>query len=492
MPWCSSALTDEIALPTFRASSSASSLRFASMASASACRRRERSVGGVFAHGPESAVRAAATARSTSASPAMAARASGSPVAGSARSRTSPEAGSRSSPSMKRPYSRPVATAMARTIPSESAAPPQPKTSCGELGTLPSHQGSDPDGGAADSASVQRVSAVDEPAHFLDAQGQTLTAAPRIRPLCSEILREQLLREQPPEAAEVGTDEGGAESATVGVRARVGPPGRIRDEGDGLRGAVLRDQGPTSDVLAHLVEAGAALVHEQRRVGRDVSERLARLENGAGKIGIELYAGGAQVLGGDPLDAAGPEQHVGPDGRDPLRDERLGRADEDDRLLEPPALADEQRLLADALGVVARIGLVRDQLAEERGRLGQVGANRDPAAQTAEVVVERRPRHLGDELDLNALALRQAELGRGHVAQVGDDGEQRVLQHVRGHRIALAPRLVALGERPRAGQNAVERLVRRRELVLGDEARPHPVAALDLVRERDRLAGQAP
>ena len=44
-------MTDEIALPTLRTSSSASSFRFATIASASACRRRERSVGGVLPHG---------------------------------------------------------------------------------------------------------------------------------------------------------------------------------------------------------------------------------------------------------------------------------------------------------------------------------------------------------------------------------------------------------------------------------------------------------
>src|SRR5205807_1447021 len=82
-----SALTEEIALPTLRDSSSASSLRFATIASASACSSRARSFGGVLPHGPSSAARAASTARSTSASPAMAARASGSPVAGSCRSR---------------------------------------------------------------------------------------------------------------------------------------------------------------------------------------------------------------------------------------------------------------------------------------------------------------------------------------------------------------------------------------------------------------------
>src|SRR5215218_1047669 len=95
-------------------SRSASSLRFATIASESACSRRDRSVGGVFAHGPASAVPAASTARSTSASPAIATRASGSPVAGSVSSRISPEAGSTRAPPMNSPYSRCVATAIPR------------------------------------------------------------------------------------------------------------------------------------------------------------------------------------------------------------------------------------------------------------------------------------------------------------------------------------------------------------------------------------------
>ena len=58
-PDASSAFTDEIALPTLRDSSSASSLRSATIASASACRSRERSVGGVFSQSPSRAPRAA-------------------------------------------------------------------------------------------------------------------------------------------------------------------------------------------------------------------------------------------------------------------------------------------------------------------------------------------------------------------------------------------------------------------------------------------------
>ena len=51
-------MTEEIALPTFLASSSASSARFATIASASACRSRARSVPGVLPQSPASAPRA--------------------------------------------------------------------------------------------------------------------------------------------------------------------------------------------------------------------------------------------------------------------------------------------------------------------------------------------------------------------------------------------------------------------------------------------------
>jgi hypothetical protein len=61
----SSALTEEMALPTLRDSSSASSFRFAWIASASAYRRRARSFGGVLPHGPSSAARAASSARAS-------------------------------------------------------------------------------------------------------------------------------------------------------------------------------------------------------------------------------------------------------------------------------------------------------------------------------------------------------------------------------------------------------------------------------------------
>ena len=100
-----SALTDEIALPTLRDSSSASSLRFAAIASASACSRRERSFGGVRPHGPvERGPRGLDRAVDVGLA-ASATRASGSPVAGSRSSRVSPAAGSTVSPLMKRPCS---------------------------------------------------------------------------------------------------------------------------------------------------------------------------------------------------------------------------------------------------------------------------------------------------------------------------------------------------------------------------------------------------
>ena len=97
-------------MPTLRDSSSVSSFRFATTASASACRSRDRSFADVLPQSPPSAARADSTAWSISASPASWAVANGSPEAGSTRSREDDPP--TVSPLMKSPYSRPVATAI--------------------------------------------------------------------------------------------------------------------------------------------------------------------------------------------------------------------------------------------------------------------------------------------------------------------------------------------------------------------------------------------
>src|SRR4051794_29616475 len=100
MKGISSSLTAFSGLPALRASSSASSSPWDSSTSA---RRRSaawRSAGVVRDH-VSKAVRAAATARSTSARPDMGSRASSSPVAGVTTDSVAPSAASTSSPSMK-------------------------------------------------------------------------------------------------------------------------------------------------------------------------------------------------------------------------------------------------------------------------------------------------------------------------------------------------------------------------------------------------------
>ena len=112
-------MTDEIALPTLRASSSASSARFATIASASACRSRARSVPGVL---PQSPVERRAGGLDRAVDVRLAGhRGAGERLARSpARSARAPRrtAGSAASPPMKSPYSR-VATAIA---PDDNAA----------------------------------------------------------------------------------------------------------------------------------------------------------------------------------------------------------------------------------------------------------------------------------------------------------------------------------------------------------------------------------
>ena len=90
-------------MPTLRDSSSASSLRFATIASASACRRRERSVGDVFTQSPRERGARGLDRTVDVAVAATATRASVSPVAGSVSSRVS--AASTYSPPIQRPYS---------------------------------------------------------------------------------------------------------------------------------------------------------------------------------------------------------------------------------------------------------------------------------------------------------------------------------------------------------------------------------------------------
>ena len=193
---------------------------------------------------------------------------------------------------------------------------------------------------------------------------------------------------------------------------------------------------------------------------------------------------GRRCAGGHGLGALAGD-HLEPEVGEPLGEQALRGADHEDRLLEPALPADEADLLAAVLGVVAGVGLVGDEVGERGGEHRQVGVDHDPAAQVAEVVVEARPRLVGDEVEVDVLALGQAEEPVGALAEVLGERVDGRAQLLDGHGLRLAPGDEALGERARAGQDLVEGAVGLLEDRLVDLAGPDAVAALDLVGERD-------
>ena len=249
------------------------------------------------------------------------------------------------------------------------------------------------------------------------------------------------------------------------------PPLGVGDDVVGVDALVVQQQG---DVAPHVVErlAGhrAPRPPPRRRRGSPSGRRCSADDR----------------LG--PLAADHLEAEVG----QPLGEQALRRADEEDRLLEPAPLADEADLLAAVLGVVAR--------GRPRGRRGgratwrqhgQVGVDGDPAAQVAEVVVEARPRLVGDEVEVDVLAVGQPEragrCARGsprrarrwpaaasRPARPGPPARRCTAR--RADRCRAGPRR-GRGGRPRTSSSSTMR-------------GPHAVAALDLVDEGDGLAGE--
>ena len=170
---------------------------------------------------------------------------------------------------------------------------------------------------------------------------------------------------------------------------------------------------------------------------------------------------------------------------DALADERLGRRHELDRLLQEALIPDEQLLLDDAVGVVTRVDLVgceRDQVG--RGRL-LVGVDDDPAAEIAEVVVERPPGLVVHLLDDELLARGQLDERSHPGAQHRDERTERGNHPRRLDRMLAPVGLVALVERSIAREQILERFVRRAVGRLGAELRPDAVALLDLVGVRE-------
>ena len=105
----------------------------------------------------------------------------------------------------------------------------------------------------------------------------------------------------------------------------------------------------------------------------------------------------------------------------------MRRADDDHRLFPAVVAADQSRLLADMLGVMTGVGLVRHQRTEGGGKDRKVGVDLDPRPGPAEVVVEAAPRLAGDKFELDALPLGQAEHEPGPFPEVlGNRGDRRV------------------------------------------------------------------
>ena len=174
------------------------------------------------------------------------------------------------------------------------------------------------------------------------------------------------------------------------------------------------------------------------------------------------------------------QQHLEAEVGQALGQQALRRADEEDRLLDVAAPADQADLLAGVLGVVAGVGLVGDEVAERGAEHGQVGVDGDPAAEVAEVVVEAGPRLVGDELEVDVLAVGQAEQRVGARAEVVGQRVDRGVELVDGHRLRLAPGHVAArrARRCRAGRRrglGGPRRTRRRAAASGARrSRPRP------------------
>ena len=246
---------------------------------------------------------------------------------------------------------------------------------------------------------------------------------------------------------------------------------------------LLGGERPLHDVLASLVDRDAVDMELERRVGRHSVEGLVRLHDPPGKLGVVADAGvrddrRRHVM---PLLA---ERDVRGQARDSLRDDRLRRRDQHDRLLEP-ARPRQELFLPCVLRVVAGVRLVGDELDDDVGDHRDVGVDLDVAPQVAAVVVVRRPRLVRDVVVVDGFALRQPEeLGRTPrelVREPGDDHGHPVGRN----RIVFAPDPVPLLERAVPGQGRVDRLVCRLELGLRRAARRDAVVELDLVLERN-------
>jgi len=135
-----------------------------------------------------------------------------------------------------------------------------------------------------------------------------------------------------------------------------------------LRARSLLGERPSLVVGAGPLLAPTLLAHEVGDVDGDVVELVVRVDDRAGGVRVEGDAERSKGLGGlrRPVLA---ERLLDRVLRDALRDEALGRVDQEDRGLDVPELLDESRLLARVLGVVDRDS-PRARPAEQRSTSG--------------------------------------------------------------------------------------------------------------------------
>ena len=124
------------------------------------------------------------------------------------------------------------------------------------------------------------------------------------------------------------------------------------------------------------------------------------------------------------------------------------------------------------------------------GRDREVDVDGDPAAQVAEVGAVRPPGLVAHDLEDDSFAGRQLDQVARPRARLLDDRRDRALDLLGGHEHRVSPALVPLGQRPIAGEQLLELLVRGCEDGFVGVGRPHAVAALHLVGVRAGLACQ--
>ena len=91
---------------------------------------------------------------------------------------------------------------------------------------------------------------------------------------------------------------------------------------------------------------------------------------------------------------------------------------------------------------------------------------------------------------MQRFVVRKPDEGLGSRTQLARERLRGCEQLLGRHGLALDPCLIALRERAVTRQRAIDALVRRREVLLGNGIRPNAVAALDLLGPGDRLAGE--